>query len=195
MRLGLFGGTFDPIHNAHLAVGREAVRRCKLDRLLFIPAGRPPHKARAHASYEDRVRMVEIACEGEPAFGVSRLEEGDRHSYSIHTIEHFQAQLKPADELFFVIGADAFAEIRTWLRWREVVEAVQFIIVSRPGHDYSAPEGARLERLDDLEMPISSTGIREALQQGRADVETPPGVVDYIRSRGLYRARNASPRV
>jgi nicotinate-nucleotide adenylyltransferase len=139
--------------------------------------------------------MVEIACEGEPAFGVSRLEQGDRRSYSIHTIESFQARLKPEDELFFVIGADAFAEIRTWLRWQEVVEAVQFIIVSRPGHEYAAPAGARVERLDNLEMPVSSTGIREALLEGRFDVAAPREVVDYIRERGLYRAQTSSLRV
>jgi nicotinate-nucleotide adenylyltransferase len=186
VRIALFGGTFDPIHNAHLAVAREAVRRCRLDRLLFIPAGRPPHKASAHAPFEDRVRMLEIACEGEPVFGVSRLEQGDRRSYSIHTIERFRGELGAADELFFVIGADAFAEIRTWLRWQEVVGAVQFIIVSRPGHDYAAPPGARVERLDNLELPISSTAIREALQRGCFDVEAPRGVINYIRERGLY---------
>ena len=191
MRLALFGGTFDPIHNAHLAVAREAVRRCRLDGVTFIPAGRPPHKGDARAPYEDRLRMVEIACEGEPAFAVSRLEEGDRQSYSIHTIERFQATMQPGDQLFFLIGGDAFAEIRTWHRWREVVERVEFLVVSRPGHNYSAPAGARVERLDGVELPVSSTTIRDALTQGRFDVDVPEPVIDYIREHGLYRRNPA----
>src|SRR4051812_29860577 len=115
MRLALFGGTFDPIHNAHLAVAREAADRFGLDRVLFIPAARPPHKQRGpHASYEDRVRMAELSTAADPRFQVSRLEEGTVRSYSIDTIEKARAGLSPGDELFFIIGADAFAEIQTW---------------------------------------------------------------------------------
>jgi nicotinate-nucleotide adenylyltransferase len=189
VRLALFGGTFDPVHNAHLAVARDATERCRLDRVVFIPAGRPPHKGGPRASYHDRVRMIEIACEGEPRFAVSRVEEGDRQSYSIHTIEHFRAKLEPGDRLFFLIGADAFAEIRTWHRWREVVKSVEFIVVSRPGYDCSAPDGARIERLDRLELPASSTAIRESLMRGRFDVDVPQRVMDYIREHRLYQAR------
>jgi nicotinate-nucleotide adenylyltransferase len=170
-------------------VARDAIQRCGLNSVVFIPAGRPPHKGGARASYEDRLRMIEIACEGEPRFAVSRVEEGDRQSYSIHTIEHFRAALGLDDRLFFLIGADAFAEIRTWHRWREVVGAVEFIVVSRPGYHYSAPDGARVQRLDTLEFPASSTAIRDALMQGRFDVDVPPRVVDYIREHGLYQPR------
>jgi nicotinate-nucleotide adenylyltransferase len=187
VRLALFGGTFDPIHNAHLAVAREAVRRCRLDRVIFIPAGRPPHKGGPRASFEDRVRMAEIACEDDPAFAVSPMEKGDRQSFSIHTIERVRATLAPGDELFFILGADAFAEIRTWHRWHDVIAAVPFIVVSRPGHDYDAPPGARVKRLDTVGMPVSSTQIREALAQGRSPLEVPPRVLEYILARGLYR--------
>src|SRR5947199_664629 len=105
MRLAIFGGTFDPIHNGHLAMAREATRRCALDRVLFIPAARPPHKsAGSHAPYEDRVRMVELACEAEPRFEASRLEAGTALSYSIDTIGKVRACLAPGDQLLFLIG-------------------------------------------------------------------------------------------
>ena len=142
MRLAIFGGTFDPIHKAHLAVARRAADRFQLDRVLFVPASHPPHKAGiTHAPYDHRVRMAELACQGEARFEVSRLEEGGRRSYSIDTIEKLQARIGPADELFFIIGADAFAEIRTWRRWEDVARRVRFIVVSRPGHLYEDAAG------------------------------------------------------
>jgi nicotinate-nucleotide adenylyltransferase len=190
MRLALFGGTFDPIHDAHLAVAGAAAERFGLDRVLFIPAARPPHKAGAtHAPYEDRVRMAEMACAGDPRFAVSRLEEGTRRSYSIVTIGKARALLEPGDEMFFIIGADAFAEIRTWLRWEEVVRSVVFLVISRPGHAYEAPPGVRLERLDNVELRISSSEIRAELAAGRRPAGVPGPVFDYIAGRGLYGAR------
>ena len=188
MRLAIYGGTFDPIHEAHLAVAREAVRACALDRVLFIPAAHPPHKAGAtRADYEDRYHMVGLACAGETAFEPSRLEAGEERSYSIRTIEKVRTGLDPASELFFLIGADAFAEICTWRRWRDVVRLAEFIVVSRPGHHYDAPEGARVRRLETLEMPVSSSEIRRRLALGDYSVPVPPAVLDYIRKRGLYR--------
>jgi nicotinate-nucleotide adenylyltransferase len=190
MRLAIFGGTFDPVHAAHLAVARAAVERFSLDRALFVPAGRPPHKfGVTHAPYEARVRMVELACAGEPRFEASRLEEGAARSYSIDTIERVQARIAPSDELFFIIGADAFAEIRTWYRWMDVARAVVFLVVSRPGHVYEAPPGVRMERLDGLDMRVSSSEIREALAAGRKPVGAPEPVLDYIFRHGLYGAK------
>jgi nicotinate-nucleotide adenylyltransferase len=190
MRLAIFGGTFDPVHDAHLAVARAAVERFSLDRALFVPAGHPPHKGgMTHASYEARVRMVELACAGEPRFEASRLEEGAARGYSIDTIERVQARIAPSDELFFIIGADAFAEIRTWYRWADVARAVVFLVVSRPGHVYEAPPGVRMERLDELDMRISSSAIRDALAAGRMPEGAPEPVLDYIFKHGLYGAR------
>ena len=129
MKLAIFGGTFDPIHEGHLALAREAAVRFHLDRVLFVPAAHPPHKEGVtHAPYADRVRMAELACQGEARFEVSRLEEGTARSYSIDTIEKLRAHLAPGDQLYFLIGADAFAEIRTWHRWRDVVRGVRFQI-------------------------------------------------------------------
>jgi nicotinate-nucleotide adenylyltransferase len=188
VRLALFGGTFDPIHNAHLAIAHAAVRQLTLDLVRFIPAGKPPHKSGAHAGYEDRVRMAELACATEPAFEVSRLEAGDRHSYSIVTIERVLAEEPRPDPLFFLIGADAFAEINTWKRWRDVIAAVEFIVVSRPHHGYEIPAGARVHLLEGLELAVSSTAIREALARGCRNVPAPRPVLEYIAERGLYRS-------
>ena len=190
MELAIFGGTFDPVHKAHLAVARRAADRFGLDRVLFVPAAHPPHKAGiTHAAYNDRVRMAELACQDEAGFEVSRLEEGVHRSYSIDTIEKMRARMGPGDELFFIIGADAFAEIRTWLRWEDVARRVRFIVVSRPGHVYEAQPGVRLERLDTIELPVSSSEIRRALAAGERPSEVPEPVLEYIFRHGLYGAR------
>ena len=187
MRIALFGGTFDPIHNAHLAVAREAADRYRLDRVLFIPAAHPPHKQHgAHAPYDDRVRMAELATAGEERFCVSRLEEGTARSYSIDTIEKLRAELAPRDELFFIIGADAFAEIQTWHRWRDVAAAVRFLVVSRPNAVYTPPPEVTYERLDTLNLEISSSEIRRAIAAGERPAALSPEVLDYIRAHGLY---------
>ncbi|MCS7314298.1 MAG: nicotinate-nucleotide adenylyltransferase [Bryobacterales bacterium] len=194
MRLAIFGGTFDPVHCAHLEVAREALVRCALDRVLFVPASHPPHKGcRAQAPFEDRVRMLELACEGEPRFEVSRLEEGEEVSYSIHTIEKVRATLGSSDELFFLIGADAFAELPTWYRWRDVVRLVTFIVASRPGHAYQVPEGARVVPMMTLALRVSSSQLRAQLAAGHEPPEIPPKVLVYIRKRGLYRGNQSTP--
>lgn len=188
MRLAIFGGTFDPVHNAHLAVAREAIRVFALDRVLLVPAAIPPHKHRPDcAPFEHRYRMLQLACAGEPRLAPSRLEEGNRKSYSVHTVERVRAQLEPGDTLFFIIGADAFAEIGTWYRWRDVVAAVEFIVVDRPGHRYEAPPNARVQRLDTLDLETSSSEIRRQIAQGEKPDGLPPAVLDYIRENGLYR--------
>ena len=187
MRLAIFGGTFDPIHNAHLAVAKEAAARFDLDRVWLVPAERPPHKHRVtHAPYADRLAMVELACRGEPRLEASRLEEGTASSYSIDTIEKVRARLEDGDQLFFVIGADAFAEIESWRRWEDVVRAVEFIVVSRPGHRYQIPAAAVVHRLETVDLPVSSSEIRRKLAAGDDQVEVPRAVLAYIRAHGLY---------
>ena len=186
LRLAIFGGTFDPIHQAHLAIAREAIERCRLDRVLLVPAANPPHKTATNTPYEHRVRMAELACQGDPTLEVSRLEEGTARSYSIDTIDKVRATLAPPDELFFVIGADAFAEIRTWHRWQEVVASVIFIVISRPGAVYDIPKGVRIVRLDRLELSTSSSAIRRSLAAGERPQEVPPAVLEYIFRHRLY---------
>jgi nicotinate-nucleotide adenylyltransferase len=192
-RLAIFGGTFDPIHKAHVELAHSALERFRLDHLLLIPAAHPPHKASgAHAPYADRVRMAEIACQDDPRIQVSRLEEGTERSYSIDTIEKVRAGIQPGDELFFLIGADAFAEIRTWKRWLEVARLVRFIVAARPGCVYQSPVEVQAERLDDFALPVSSTSIRQALAAGERPAEVPTAVLDYIREHSLYRTTATS---
>lgn len=189
MRLAIFGGTFDPIHAAHLMVAREAIERFSLDRVLIIPAANPPHKQEhTAADYEDRYRMVELAAAGEERMEPSRLEAGAGKSYSYNTIHRVKKTLTPQDTLYFLIGADAFAEIGSWFHSREVIGMVTFIVVTRPGHVCAEPPGARVERLDTLALPVSSSDIRRRLARGEAPAELPPAVLAYIRERGLYRS-------
>lgn len=184
MKTAIFGGTFDPIHKAHLTVARLAADAFHLDRVLFVPAANPPHKE-AGASFEDRYRMVELACAGDPRFVPSRLEAGREKSYSIHTIERVKAQ-PGAGRVYFIIGSDAFADIRSWHRWEDVVRETEFIVVSRPGHAYSIPPGARVHRLETVALPVSSSETRQALARGESPEELPSAVSHYIQERGLY---------
>jgi nicotinate-nucleotide adenylyltransferase len=194
LRLAIFGGTFDPIHEAHLALARQAADRFHLDRVLFVPASRPPHKSGVtHAAYEHRLRMAELACQNDTRFEVSRLEANTPRSYSIDTIEKVRRSLTPGDELFFLIGADAFAEIHTWHRWRDVLNAVTFIVVSRPGHHYGDTQGARIERLEELDLPFSSSEIRRALAAGQRPAGLPDRVLAYILQQQLYGAVPHAP--
>jgi len=187
-KIGLFGGTFDPIHNAHLTVAREAAAQAALDEILFVPAAHPPHKSLAGITpYEHRLRMVELACQGEPDFVASRLEEGEGKSYSILTIRKLRGMLRPDDTICFLIGADAFAELATWKDWKEVAREVEFVVVTRPGHKYAIPPGVRLHSLETLALPVSSSDIRTRLAAGGEVRELPGPVSQYIREHGLYR--------
>jgi nicotinate-nucleotide adenylyltransferase len=191
MRLALFGGTFDPIHNAHLTVAREAADLFQLDQVWFIPAAHPPHKSdHTGASYEDRYQMTELACHADPRFLASRLEAGGQKSYSVDTIEKVRAL---GEQPYFIIGADAFAEITAWHRWQDLLELTEFIVVTRPGHHYITPPGARVQRLDTVALPVSSSGIRNRLAAGEIPLELPPAVARFIGERGLYKFPRSLP--
>lgn len=189
-RICLFGGTFDPIHIAHLRIANEALKNFTLNRILFVTAASPPHKnGETVTAFEDRFRMVEIACTPYPSFVASRLEASGGPNYTIDTVERFRKDLLPADELFFLIGADAFNEITSWHRWEELIGLIQFIVVSRPGQEYALPEGALVHRLEGLDLNVSSSAIRERLASGEAVPEVPVEVREYIVQRGLYGTR------
>ena len=193
-RIAIFGGTFDPVHSAHITVAREASVQFGLSTVLFVVASNPPHKTGATiARYEDRYRMVELACQGNPTFTPSRIEEEDQISYSIHTIEKVKVVAGPEALVYFLIGADAFAEITTWHRWSDVVREITFIVVTRPGHYYQAPPGSTVRRLTTLAMPVSSSDIRARLAEGKEPPELPPAVMAYIRANGLYGFPKAGP--
>jgi nicotinate-nucleotide adenylyltransferase len=186
-RLAIFGGTFDPIHTAHLTVAKEAVVQFGLSAVLFVVAARPPHKAGAvHASYDQRMRMVELACLRTPEFAPSRLEEYDEVSYSIQTIQRVKLTAGPDAVVYFLIGADAFAEIQTWHQWAEAVREVAFIVATRPGHHYRVPPGTTVFRLNTLAMPVSSSDMRARLAAGEEPPEIPAATMEYIRANQLY---------
>jgi len=184
MRFALFGGTFDPVHTAHLTVARDAANQFQLEQVWFVPAANPPHKsAQTGASFNDRCHMVELACEDDKRFVVSRLEAGEGKSYSIDTVEKVQSS---GSRPYFIIGADAFAEIGAWHRWQDLIRLTDFIVVTRPGHEYATPPGARVHRLATVALPVSSSGIRRRLSAGEIPAELPPTVAKYIAARGLY---------
>jgi len=186
-RVCVFGGTFDPIHTAHLQIAEEARQRFALDRVLFVPAAHPPHKdASGVTPYADRFQMVEIACRPYPSFSVSRLEAGRAQSYTVDTIRRVRKELGPQDRLLFLIGADAFDDLKTWKGWQELVTLTEFIVVARPESEYRVPEGAHINRLDGMALPVSSSTIRPRLAAGEATPELPVEVRAFIVKRGLY---------
>ena len=132
--------------------------------------------------------MARLACTPHAKLRVSDMEEGSARSYSILTIERLK-QERPGDRLLFLIGADAFSEIETWFRWRDVIEQTEFLVVSRPGHDYDIPTGARVHRLDDMDIPVSSSQIREQLRAGLTPEALDAAVLAYIRANALYAAQ------
>jgi nicotinate-nucleotide adenylyltransferase len=139
MNVGLLGGTFDPIHRGHLAVARAAQQRFDLGRILFVPAGAPPHKQEQPLTpYAHRYAMVALATSDQRAFVPSDIESyeqlGGKPSYSIDTVRRLKKQLKKSDRLFFIIGMDAFREIATWRAPEELLRETDFIVVSRPGY-------------------------------------------------------------
>ncbi len=189
-RTAVFGGTFDPIHNAHLEVARAAAASFSLDRVLFVPAGTPPHKRGTLASYADRVRMVELACVGDRGFEVSRVEEGTGPSYSVQTIERLMAL--GYRDLAFLIGADAFAEITSWYRWRDLAGMVEFLVVTRPGAEYVVPAGIKMRELPGMWLDVSSSSVRMSFESPdpvAAEIPVPPRVFEWISEHGLYRSQ------
>ncbi len=136
MNVALFGGTFDPVHCGHLSAARAARERFGLDRIYFVPAGRPPHRSHDRMSaFEHRYAMVALACAGERGLVPSLAEAPSRRGvqYSVHLVRRFRRQLGPADRLFFLIGVDAFLELPSWHQWRALLNGADFLIVSRPG--------------------------------------------------------------
>lgn len=189
MAVALFGGTFDPVHNAHMLIASAASRQFGV-KVLFMPAARPPHKdGLTSATYAQRARMLELACGDDSRFEVSRAEQQSegcmaQRSYSILTIEKLLKQgLGP---LSFLIGSDAFAEIGSWHRWHDVVRLVSFIVVTRPGAAYTLPEGAAVRELQGIDSAVSSSLIRAAIMKGQRDIQVPGAVLQYIREHRLY---------
>lgn len=197
MRLGILGGTFDPVHRGHLALARAAGDEVGLEKVMFVPAGQPWRKAgRMIASGEDRLAMLQLALEGGEAFEIGTLEMGPAGpSYTVDTLEALQAD-RPDDELVFILGEDALGDLPNWHRPERILELVKLAVARRADVSREALEGAGqrlpglLERVVWLEMPlveVSATGVRERARRGLPlEGMVPAAVADYIRQHRLY---------
>ncbi|WP_407657257.1 nicotinate-nucleotide adenylyltransferase [Kocuria tytonis] len=189
-RLGVMGGTFDPIHHGHLVAASEVATVFDLDEVVFVPTGEPWQKAGQDVSdAEDRYLMTVVATASNPRFTVSRVDI-ERHgpTYTIDTLRDLHTQ-RPEAELFFITGADAMAEILTWKGAEELWRLARFVGVTRPGHVLSAPVGSEsVSLLNVPAMAISSTDCRARVAAGKPVwYLVPDGVVQYINKYGLYR--------
>jgi len=197
-RLGIMGGTFDPIHFGHLVTAEEALVQFNLDRVIFMPTGSPAAKTDEVVSpAEHRYLMTVLATAANPDFDVSRMEV-DRPglTYTVDTLTALRQEHGPSAELYFVTGADAVWEIVTWKDAERVADLATFIAATRPGYDLAAArrlheEAATRFRIDYIEVPalaVSSTDLRLRVAQRRPiRYLTPESVVAYISKHGLYR--------
>lgn len=195
-RLGVMGGTFDPIHYAHLVMAEEARSQFRLDRVLFIPAGQPPHKQDYRVSHaEHRYAMVLLSTGSNPFFDVSRVEiEREGPSYSVDTIRCLRDSYGPDTELYFIVGTDEALDLPNWHEAESLSKMVSFVTVPRPGFDIAelrtrlpASFYSKIEFLPMTPMDISSTEIRARVKAGRSIRYLVTTEVEaYICKHGLY---------
>jgi nicotinate-nucleotide adenylyltransferase len=194
-RLGVMGGTFDPIHYGHLVAAEEALVQFALDEVVFVPTGRPWMKEERDVSpAEDRYLMTVIATASNPRFRVSRVEiDRDGPTYTVDTLRALAAE-NPDAELYFITGADAIFEIFDWRDPDEVLGLAHFIAATRPGYDLrrfetrSATKQPNVSAMNVPALAISSTDVRERVREGRPiRYLLPEGVKSYVEKVGLYR--------
>jgi len=191
MRLGVMGGTFDPIHHGHLVAASEAAALLDLDEVVFVPTGQPYRKDdRKVSPAEHRYLMTVIATASNPRFTVSRVDiDRDGPTYTYDTLRDLRAQ-RPEDDLYFITGAEALAQILSWKDADKMFELAHFVGVTRPGHELT-DDGLPQDRVTLLNVPamaISSTDCRERTEQGEPVwYLVPDGVVQYIGKYHLYK--------
>lgn len=213
--LGLFGGTFDPVHFGHLRLAEESIAHLGLGGVRWIPAGQPPHRETPQVTAAQRLEMVLRSTAKNAQFSVDASEvEAAAPSYTVHTLERLRAELGPAPSLVLLVGADAFAGLATWHRWRDIFALAHIAVSHRPGfpvEDSSLPQALASEftdrRLTDVsglkdapagriatftmtQLAISATQIRKLLANGLSPrYLLPDSVLDYIQHHQLYRNR------
>ena len=183
-KIGIFGGTFDPIHHGHLILAREAIEVLDLETVIFVPAAASPHKLDQELAAPDaRLEMVRAAIENEPGFGVDSIElQRPPPSYAVETIEAFRQRERDA-ELFYLIGEDNVDRLTTWHRFAELSEMVQFVVLDRSRVKTKHPYRTVRRQLD-----ISATNIRKRVATGHSiRYLVPPAVEEIIHARQLYR--------
>jgi nicotinate-nucleotide adenylyltransferase len=199
-RLGVMGGTFDPIHNGHLVAASEVADRFELDEVVFVPTGQPWQKQRYVTAAEDRYLMTVVATAPNPRFSVSRVDiDRGGPTYTKDTLLDLKA-LNPDADLYFITGADALASILSWQDWEEMFELATFVGVSRPGYELDGSHiaaaltklpAAALSLVEVPALAISSTDCRERAEQSRPIwYLVPDGVVQYVSKRRLYQAHS-----
>jgi len=200
-RIGVLGGTFDPIHIAHLAIAEEARTQLGLDKVVFVPAGLPPHKMDVHVSpAEHRLAMVELAIAGNPHFEVSRVDI-DRFGpcYTVDTIALLRKEWGPDVEIYFIMGSDSLADILTWHKPDRLIRLCRIVAVGRPGYRVDMDElerclpGAsqRILFINSPQLDVSSSEIQRRVRAGESiKYQVPEAVERYIYEHGLYRSAN-----
>ncbi len=211
-RIGILGGTFNPVHVGHLRSALEVAEQLALDELRLIPNARPPHRDAPQVSAQDRLAMVEHAVAGVRLLTVDDRElKRDRPSYSIDTLESLRAELAVEDQLFLLLGWDAFCGLPTWHRWEELLDHCHILVLQRPDADSEAPQALRdvlaarsvsdplaltgpsgqIAFVWQTPLAVSATQIRNLLASGKSvRFLVPDAVLAFINARGLYRAQN-----
>ena len=190
MKIGIFGGTFDPIHDGHLQLAQNARAQFSLDKVIFVPAYRPPHKQEllSLTPAQDRYEMVRLAIEGEPFLELSDCEFKRKGiSYTFDTLSEFEKKY-PHATFFLILGKDAFEGIDAWHRAAELKKMIRFLVAKRGPCEVRVPEGVRVEWIQMPLCPISASGIRDTIRRGgKVDDYVSPKVLQYIRAHALYR--------
>ncbi len=189
-RMGVFGGTFNPLHHGHLIAVQEAAHELGLAGVLFVPAPRPPHRDPPEVKANHRLEMTRRALEGHGVFRVSDVEyRREDPSYTVDTLEVL-ADEDPDRDLVLLVGADELIQFRSWHRWETVLERAEVVGMNRPGFEREEVPDAVLRRCSFVEVPevdVSSTRIRRRLRAGDPARSFVPGSVwEYIREHGLY---------
>lgn len=190
-KIGILGGTFNPVHTGHLILAQDALEEFGLDRVLFIPCSYPPHKkANCLAPASHRLRMLKAALKDDPRFAVSDMEiKRGGVSYSIETLRALRRMFSKS-VLYFIIGADSLNELRSWRKVGEIQKLCRFIAMGRPGYPVRGSSHVRLSKGHLLE--ISSSEIRKRVAEGRCIRHLVPKAVErYIQNRRLYQAKES----
>lgn len=185
MSIGILGGTFDPVHNAHMAMARAALEHLALDQVLFMPTGAPRYRKPAVASARDRLAMLELALAGEPRFAIDARELAPGASgYTVDTLRALREELGPGVRLYFLMGADQLEKLGSWHRPDEVRRLATLVAFARPGHRI---DDERIRMIPLLPMDISASDIRRRASRGE-DLSglVPAAVANYIAGKRLY---------